>query len=114
MSNIHLVSVCGIYCGDCKYLNEMCKGCGTEKGKIFWTKSDEIPFDICPLWECCIEKKQLEHCGLCSEFPCKTYLDLKDPEDPKADLNKQKNVENLSLRIKIGTDKWLEEKENYK
>jgi hypothetical protein len=109
MANGDLTSVCGIYCGGCEYLGEMCKGCGAEKGEIFWTKSDEIPLDVCPLWKCCVDEKQLEHCGLCSEFPCKIYLEMKDPEDPEADLHKKQNIESLRRRVEIGTEKWLEE-----
>jgi hypothetical protein len=111
MANGDLTSVCGIYCGGCKYLGEVCRGCSAEKGKVFWTKSDEIPLDVCPLWKCCVDEKQLEHCGLCSEFSCKTYLDMKDPEDPEADLHKQQNIESLRRRVEIGTEKWLEEME---
>ena len=111
MAEINLAAVCGIYCGRCEYLDEMCKGCGAEKGKVFWTKSEEIPWDTCPIWKCCIEERQLEHCGLCSDLPCDTYLELRDPNDPQADLHKRECIESLKHRAEVGTTGWLEEQE---
>jgi len=109
VTNGDLTSVCGIYCRGCEYLGETCKGYDAEKGKVFWTKSDEVPFDVCPLWKCCVDEKQLEYCGLCSEFPCSTYLEMKDPQDPEADLHKRQNIKSLRRRVEIGTEKWIEE-----
>jgi hypothetical protein len=111
MAEMHLAAVCGIYCGGCNYLDEMCKGCSAEKGKVFWTRSEEIPWDTCPIWKCCAEQKRLEHCGLCPDFPCGTYLELQDPSDPEADLHKQQSIESLKHRTEVGTKKWLEEQE---
>jgi hypothetical protein len=111
MAEINLAAVCGIYCGGCKYLDEMCKGCSAEKGKVFWTRLEEIPWNICPIWECCVDQKGLEHCGLCSDFPCSTYLGLKDPSDPEADLHKRQSIESLKHRTEVGTTGWLEEQE---
>ena len=58
-------------------------------------------------------KKQLEHCGLCNEFPCKTFTDLRDPslsdEGAKQALHARENE--LLKRKEIGTEKWLEGKE---
>jgi hypothetical protein len=111
MAEANLAAVCGIYCGGCNYLDGTCKGCSAERGKVFWTKSEEIPWDVCPIWECCGEQKRLEHCGLCSDFPCGTYLDLKDPSNPEADLHKQQSIESLKHRTEVGTKRWLEEQE---
>lgn len=55
-------SRCGVLCGECEYKEQMgCKGC-VQIDKPFWGVS-------CPVKVCC-EKKEKEHCGLCSEFPC--------------------------------------------
>lgn len=55
-------SRCGILCGECEYrLQPGCKGC-TQITKPFWG-------DACPMKNCC-EEKNLDHCGLCEEFPC--------------------------------------------
>ena len=111
MAETNLAAVCGIYCGGCQYLEQTCKGCSAERGKVFWTRLEEIPWDTCPIWECCVDQKGFEHCGLCSDFPCSTYLDLKDPSDPKADLHKRQTIESLKHRTEVGTRRWLEEQE---
>ncbi|MFQ6082262.1 MAG: DUF3795 domain-containing protein [Candidatus Aminicenantia bacterium] len=105
MPNLNLASICGIYCGQCEYFKKkMCQGCGVQKGKLFWGE--------CPMYICCKNEKELDHCGLCSDFPYQTYLETKDPNDPQADLHKQQNIESLKRRLEIGTEKWLEEQEN--
>lgn len=55
-------SRCGILCNECEYREKM--NCGTciNIEKPFWG-------DGCPVKNCC-EEKELEHCGLCSDFPC--------------------------------------------
>jgi hypothetical protein len=112
MAEANLATVCGIYCGRCSYLGEACSGCSAEKGRVFWTRLDEIPWDVCPIWKCCIEERGLEHCGLCPDLPCDTYLALKDPDDPQADLHKRECIESLKHRAEVGTTRWLEEQES--
>ena len=101
--------VCGIYCGDCGFLGEQCKGCGYVDGKPFWTA--QMPSNVCPLHECCRNQKQLEHCGLCTDFPCKIFLELRDPDqsDEEFQNSLKTRQEALNRRTKIGTEKWLEE-----
>lgn len=104
--------VCGIYCAECPFLGQQCAGCGQVDGKPFWTS--QIPGAVCPLHDCCRNKKKLEHCGLCAEFPCKTFNELRDPNMSDQEftqfLNGRKT--NLTTRKKIGTAKWLAEKES--
>ena len=69
--------------------------------------------ESCPLYDCNINTKQLEHCGVCNELPCKTFSELRDPslsdkEAQKALLARQND---LIKRKEVGTEKWLEEKE---
>ncbi len=69
--------------------------------------------ESCPLYNCCVDTKQLEHCGVCNERPCKTFNELRDPsvsnkEAQKALLARQND---LIKRKEMGTEKWLEEKE---
>lgn len=55
-------SRCGIRCSNCEYVDKVgCKGC-VQIRKPFWGEQ-------CPVKSCC-ESKALEHCGVCSEFPC--------------------------------------------
>ena len=105
-----LAAACGLYCGDCEYLGEKCQGCGHIQGKPFWTA--QFGVEVCPLYACCVNEKQLEHCGLCENFPCETFTSLRDPslsdeEAEKALLDRQNA---LITRREIGTKKWLEEK----
>ena len=54
-------SRCGILCSKCKYREKMnCAGC-VNIGKPYWGECDV---------KLCCEKKELENCGKCGEFPC--------------------------------------------
>ena len=112
MTDNNLAAVCGLYCGACEYLGERCKGCGNQEGKPFWIAHMNI--EICPLYDCCINRKQLEHCGLCDELPCEAFTNLRDPalsqEEAEQSLVTRQN--DLARRREIGTAAWLEEKES--
>ncbi len=79
---------------------------------MIWTA--EMPGGVCPLHECCTTKRELEHCGLCGDFPCKTFQELRDPnlsdEEFEKALGDRKT--NLTNRAKIGTEAWLKEKDS--
>ena len=108
MTETAYAPVCGIYCGKCEFLDRQCAGCGNVDGKPFWTY--QMPSGVCPLHDCCRNWKHLEHCGLCVDFPCKTFNELRDPnmsdDDFTESLNMRKN--NLTIRKEIGTERWLE------
>jgi len=110
MQKVELAAACGLYCGDCEYLGDKCPGCGRTHGKPFWTELSSI--GVCPIYGCCAGKKQLEHCGMCNEFPCETFTSLRDPsmsdEEAEKSLNERRRV--LSIRREIGTEAWLREK----
>lgn len=54
-------SRCGILCGECSFKESTgCRGC-VNLEQPFWGE--------CEVKICC-ESKELEHCGLCDEFPC--------------------------------------------
>lgn len=110
MSYEKLPPPCGLYCGTCEYFGKQCQGCGDVKGKPFWT--NQMKVETCPLYDCCINNKGLEHCGSCDELPCKTFNNFYDPslseeEARKSILARQKD---LVRRKEIGTGKWLKEK----
>ncbi|MDY6934915.1 MAG: DUF3795 domain-containing protein [Spirochaetota bacterium] len=109
MYDRNLAPVCGIYCGNCDHLGELCKGCGYVRGKPFWTVQD--PSGVCPLHYCCRNQKKLKHCGLCYEFPCKAFLDLRDPSMTDEQFQESLKTRQRALkgRTKIGTDNWLKE-----
>lgn len=45
-------------------------------GKPFWARLMNI--EVCPLSDCCRNQKQLEHCGLGKDLPCKMFLELRN------------------------------------
>ena len=107
MPNANYAPVCGLYCKSCDFLGVECEGCGYVDGRPFWAK--QMPAGICPIHDCCRNKKQLEHCGLCQELPCTTFLELRDPNMSNEEFQKSldERIEALQRRTKIGTDEWL-------
>ncbi len=68
-------SRCGIDCSNCRYRTEMnCTGCKSIQGNVFWGK--------CDLYAC-IKNKNIEHCGKCSNFPCKMLKEWASKENPE-------------------------------
>lgn len=56
-----LIGKCGLFCGVCKlHIISKCKGCSD-----FYVKSETK----CLYYEC-VEKKGINSCGNCQEFPC--------------------------------------------
>ena len=105
MPDNNLATVCGLDCGDCEHLGTRCEGCANEKGRPFWTSV--IGIDICPLYDCCINKKKLEHCGLCPELPCEIFLTLKDPalSEEEFDQSLQERQDALKRRMQVESEK---------
>lgn len=104
-----LAPICGLVCSCCPYLGAQCPGCGHVEGRPFWAAS--LASGTCPLYECCRNQRRLEHCGLCGEFPCKMFLELKDPNmgDEEFQESLKARQEALGRRSEIGTDNWLVE-----
>ena len=88
-------ALCGKYCGDCPELSRGCLGCAYQLG---------LPLDTeCKVFHCCAVERGLEHCGLCPDFPCQTFLSLDSA------LQSARRYRALTRRAEIGTDAWLEE-----
>ena len=102
--------VCGIYCGSCELLDKQCRGCGYVDGKPFWT--EQFGVKVCPLHDCCRNNRHLEHCGLCPDFPCKLFLEMRDPSlsDEEAQKSLEARQADLRQRKQVGTEGWLKEK----
>ena len=107
MNDTKYAPVCGIYCGNCGFLGEQCEGCGYVNGKTFWTA--HIPSGICPIYDCCNNQKQIKHCGMCGAFPCKIFMELRDPNMSDEEFQKSLTArqEALKRRKEIGTENWL-------
>jgi len=80
------LSVCGIDCAvmsiECnnsceELIKKPCRGCNAEGGRLFWTKY--LGLETCPIYNCCVNIKQFDHCGQCVELPCEIYFNTKDP-----------------------------------
>ena len=101
-----LAAPCGAYCGGCKHFNQ-CHGCVQAKGKPFWTTMFRL--NICPLYDCAVNQKHLEHCGLCDRFPCQIFTSMRDPSLSKEEADKviKTKQDNLIQRKKIGTEAWV-------
>jgi len=110
MIDTNFAPVCGIYCGGCGFLGEKCGGCGIVDGKPFWVSM--VPSGVCPLHDCCRNQKKLEHCGLCDDFPCDVFIELRDPHmsDEEYQISLKDRQKELKRRVEIGTEKWLLEK----
>jgi len=105
-----LAAACGLYCRDCNFLKDKCQGCGNVQGKPFWTA--QFGLEVCPIYDCCVNRMHLEHCGLCNEFPCEIFNSLRDPSlsDEEAEQALQERQKALRLRKETGTEAWLKEK----
>lgn len=105
--NVTLAAPCGLYCGECEILGDKCQGCTQVKGKPFWT--EQFKLDVCPLYDCPVNKKHIEHCGLCTDFPCKLFFSMRDPSvsDEEAEKSLKKKQADLKTRKIIGTEAWL-------
>jgi hypothetical protein len=91
-----LAAICGRYCGTCTaYEDGSCCGCGYQLGQ---TCRGE-----CPLFQCCIIDRGLEHCGLCPDFPCQVFVSHASP------LEVARRYRALRRRAEIGTIAWLDE-----
>lgn len=91
-----LFTVCGLYCDDCKYLGNGCPGCEKVKGAPFWTEFVNVK--ACPVYDCCVNEKGLEHCGKCEKTGCERFTRFRDPEMTDADAEKslKEKIERLS------------------
>jgi hypothetical protein len=97
-----LLTVCGENCEYCpNYLEEKqprCLGCAALKGKPFWVTG------ICPIYACA-NKKGVNHCCFCKEFPCERFMNHYDPNNPEGQRNAVCRVGVLSYRTKHGDEK---------
>ncbi len=89
-----MISICGAICNECKEYKTTCKGCNEMKGKVYWAPF--VGADTCPMYDCCIQKKSLPHCGKCSQLPCKLYYDTQDPS-----VNYEEHKKGIMKRTKI-------------
>ena len=56
------IAPCGIDCDACPLKPKDCDGCHAQ--------SDHLWHADCEKRVCCLQKKKLDNCSLCDEFPC--------------------------------------------
>lgn len=90
------ISCCGRNCYTCQHFPHDCVGCNEIGGRVFWLEFvDEV---ICPIFNCCRNKLNLDDCGLCAKSPCFRY-----ESDPAAAVNDEIEAEErVCLQIEIG------------
>jgi len=92
MQNYQFAAVIARYANISRRLNVQVARRSREKfgGQIISTA-------VCPIYDCVVNEKKLENCGVCSEIPCKTWQDLKDPSytDEQHEASIKTRVENL-------------------
>ncbi len=86
------IGCCGSVCDECHEYHKSCAGCHETQGKPAWIS--EASFGQCSFYECCIVKKGLDHCGNCSEMPCKMFYDCIDPS-----LSKEVAAKDIADRV---------------
>ncbi len=74
---MEIISCCGTVCSDCDSFPNECAGCPASSGKPYWTK--HVGIETCPIYACCVNENEYDHCGSCSKLPCSKYSDLVDP-----------------------------------
>ena len=108
---VNFAAACGIYCGDCEFLDDKCAGCNDVKGKPFW--AEMYNREVCGLYDCCVNRKQLEHCGMCEALPCEMFMSQRDPalNDEEFEDSLNQRQKDLITRKEIGTVEWLRTRE---
>jgi hypothetical protein len=120
---LRLLGYCGLYCGACnhyrssfpesKHLLEekikqgedphsySCRGC---RGELEYMHAG---CDVCDIKSCSVEKG-LEHCGLCSSFPCEKIIEFQHDDRYIHHLDV---IDNLNELNEKGSEQWLKEQQ---
>ncbi|MDD2715628.1 MAG: DUF3795 domain-containing protein [Candidatus Wallbacteria bacterium] len=101
MFDVNTAPPCGYTCGGCSHFRKDCAGCRQTEGKPYW--SSYVENSRCPIYYCCTNERLLEHCGLCSQLPCETFLKLRDPSLSDEEFQKSLNERLTILRKRAGT-----------
>lgn len=90
-----MIAPCGAVCDECPFYKKGCDGCKSVEGKVFWA-IEHIPGEICPMYDCPVNQKKLEHCGLCNELPCHWFKEMKDPS-----MTDEQHQLSIDKRVKV-------------
>ncbi len=93
---------CGLDCGLCPRYHTVsssrCPGCC---GPGFFNKRSS-----CPFITCCAEKKRLETCAQCDEFPCSRF---KGGDRSDSFVTKQRSLPNLNMVKEGGLEQFIKQ-----
>ena len=90
---MHEYTYCGLDCKTCEYKEKCnCRGCKASEGKPF--------HGDCRLAKCAIDKG-VEHCGVCSLFPCDLLKEFSFDKDHGDDGGRIKVLEQLINTEKV-------------
>jgi hypothetical protein len=93
---------CGASCDRCPSylgtdeLGRTCPGCLEANGNPWW--------GVCNVFRCS-KNKDLQHCGLCDQFPCDRLIAHYDPDNPQGQRNAVLRVGILAYRARHGDEK---------
>lgn len=93
------ISCCGRNCYECIHFPHDCIGCNDIKGRVFWLEYvDEV---ICPIYNCCNNKKEYLDCGICAEHPCYRYFE-------EENTLKIEKIACAETEIQVIKPKWID------
>jgi hypothetical protein len=90
-----LLAPCGIDCKSCDFnRNHSCGGCYAIEGKPFYVQ--DFGMDVCPMYDCSVNKNGYKSCAECSELPCQIFYEWKDPS-----MTDEEHITSIHERAKI-------------
>lgn len=89
-----LVAPCGVVCDDCPHAESCGGSCHASCGKPFYIK--EFGLEVCPLFDCAVNKKGYQTCAECTELPCQLFYDWKDPS-----MTEEAHLQSISDRVAL-------------
>jgi hypothetical protein len=88
------LSPCGVDCSSCHLFDKCKKDCNESQGKPFYITDSSIGLEVCDIYDCVRNKKNLKHCGECEDLPCQIFFDWKDP-----DFTDEEHQEDIKQRV---------------
>lgn len=124
---LQFVSPCGYCCGSCPAYET---GCTDEVVVANMAKRANIPVDklrgvcpgcrptlgkprgepVCPTYDCCVNKKGLDFCYQCEDFPCLKLAPISQGAEVRTHNSK---IYNLLTLKKLGIDAFIEQGERW-
>lgn len=101
---------CGVFCEACPSFEKTCLGCPSND-----KNQKRISKWRCKIRICCYEKKQIDFCAFCEDFPCKEFNKRLLKPHPKDERYKYRHeLKQVAKRlIDLGVDDyyyWLDRK----